>query len=738
MTFIHPALLAGLTLAVIPVILHLVMRQRPKRLPFPAFRFLARKATTNRRKLRLRHLLLLLMRVLLISFMCLALARPRIISEHFSLLGDQPVAAVLVIDTSMSMGYIVADQSRLDEVKKRALELIDGLPTGSRLAILDPAEPGGEWLPSASMARDRVLSRELAAGAGPLTDSLAAAYRLFEEQQTKNADTGDVSPRYLYVFTDRTPACWDVSRTKDVVGLRDRAGEPKIQHVMIDVGVEKPVDLALTEVRLKPQVVPANKPVVMPVMVHATGQDVDTQLQCRIDGLPDVDVKPVKIKAGQTQQIEFRRSGLKPGVYRADIALATSDAVIQDNTQFVTFEVRTPRPVLVICDRTEDAKAIVAALKANYPSEAKTTADADLRTMAPADFNKYRAVCLMSVAAPGRAGLWDKLEEYVTQGGGVGIFPGGEEMIVHDYNQDGAARRLLPASFKQILSGNNDGEVWIEYQYSHPLIAPFREYKQMPESGFADHPPRTFKYWEVEPREKGLTLLRYGNKLRHPAILETGFDRSIVHGKLLLFTTRFDNWRDARDMPWNDYWPDWVYLALVNKTLQYLAGEAEDAEFNFVAGPPVSIVLPPGVRPAAFTLSGPGLSPSDTVVPRPDKATQLLLTKPQMPGHYTLSSPDRSWTASFSLNPSPAEFQLTPRVPLESLAELFPEDYIIAPTLGTPIVKNLDQRTRQPLELFPWLMLLLLILLAVENYFANRFYRREPATEDAAPGKLTT
>src|SRR5262245_5424142 len=255
MTFIHPALLAGLALAAIPVILHLVMRQKPKRLPFPAFRFLARKATTNRRKLRLRHLLLLLLRILLIALMCLALARPKIISEHFNLLGDQPVTAVLVIDTSYSMGYTVVGQTRLDEVKKRALELIDGLPNGSRFAVLDPAETGGEWLPSAMAARDRVLSRELSAGAGPLTDSVATAYRLFEELARNSSEGADQPPRFLYVFTDRTPACWDVSRTKDLVTMRDRTGDPKIQHVMIDVGVDKPVDLAILEVALKPQVI---------------------------------------------------------------------------------------------------------------------------------------------------------------------------------------------------------------------------------------------------------------------------------------------------------------------------------------------------------------------------------------------------------------------------------------------------------------------------------------------------
>ena len=63
MTFIHGYLLAGLVLAGVPILVHLIMRQKPRVLPFPAFRFLRQRALTNRRTLRLRHLLLMLLRV---------------------------------------------------------------------------------------------------------------------------------------------------------------------------------------------------------------------------------------------------------------------------------------------------------------------------------------------------------------------------------------------------------------------------------------------------------------------------------------------------------------------------------------------------------------------------------------------------------------------------------------------------------------------------------------------------
>src|SRR5215468_9313174 len=54
----HTILIAGAALVGLPILLHLIMKQEPMRLSFPAFRFLTQKLKTNQRKLRLRHFIL--------------------------------------------------------------------------------------------------------------------------------------------------------------------------------------------------------------------------------------------------------------------------------------------------------------------------------------------------------------------------------------------------------------------------------------------------------------------------------------------------------------------------------------------------------------------------------------------------------------------------------------------------------------------------------------------------------
>src|SRR5947209_1516181 len=151
MSFVFPVLLGGLVLAGVPILLHLIMRQKPKTLSFPAFRFLVQRQRTNLRKLQLRHLLLLLLRIGLIVLVCLALGRPRLVHPGLHLDSERPVAAVLIFDTSLSMEYKTSDgRTRLDEAKKRGQEFVNELPSGSRFVILDTAEPigssRGDWL----------------------------------------------------------------------------------------------------------------------------------------------------------------------------------------------------------------------------------------------------------------------------------------------------------------------------------------------------------------------------------------------------------------------------------------------------------------------------------------------------------------------------------------------------------------------------------------------------------------
>src|SRR4029079_280770 len=82
--FVNLSLLLGGALIAVPVVLHLIMRQRPKQLVFPALRFVHERRLANQRRLQLRHWLLLALRCGAIGLFAAALARPSVASAALS------------------------------------------------------------------------------------------------------------------------------------------------------------------------------------------------------------------------------------------------------------------------------------------------------------------------------------------------------------------------------------------------------------------------------------------------------------------------------------------------------------------------------------------------------------------------------------------------------------------------------------------------------------------------------
>src|SRR5262249_32761758 len=137
----------------------------------------------------------------------------------------------------------------------------------------------------------------------------------------------------------------------------------QVQELVVDVGAQSPVDVALAAIDLRRQVIPMDDDLVLRVTARATGADCETVVTCRIDGAKAADRKPIQLKAGQSKVLIFQRPNLSPGPHQAEITLETSDALPANNAAFATFEVRGSRKVLILADEPKDAAFFAAALE---------------------------------------------------------------------------------------------------------------------------------------------------------------------------------------------------------------------------------------------------------------------------------------------------------------------------------------------------------------------------------------
>jgi hypothetical protein len=106
MGWLAPSLLAGLLAVTVPVVIHMIHRERRETVAFPSLMFLRKIPYKSVRRQKLRHLLLLALRCLAIAIVVFAFARPFLEKRvPVAPTGSDGRDVVLLIDRSYSMAH---------------------------------------------------------------------------------------------------------------------------------------------------------------------------------------------------------------------------------------------------------------------------------------------------------------------------------------------------------------------------------------------------------------------------------------------------------------------------------------------------------------------------------------------------------------------------------------------------------------------------------------------------------
>ncbi len=235
MTFAHVGLLAaGLAGVAIPIIIHLLFRQRRRPVPWAAMRFLLEAFRKQRRKLRVQQWLLLLVRCLVIACVALALGRPLL--ERAGILGGVGGRDVyLVIDDSLASSVRTGEDGRtaLDAHKEAAIGILETLVSGDRAGLVTLGAPSSA--PVVPASSDLGAIRQMVADLEP-TDGEADFAGAFESLRARLGEDGkpELTGREVAVvlLSDFLRGSADLSRPLartlgEVEGLRVLASRPR-------------------------------------------------------------------------------------------------------------------------------------------------------------------------------------------------------------------------------------------------------------------------------------------------------------------------------------------------------------------------------------------------------------------------------------------------------------------------------------------------------------------------------
>jgi len=209
-TFLHPLVLVGLAAAAIPALLHLLERRVPPEAEFPSLRYLSEAERQNARRLKLRHLLLLILRTALILLIVLAAARPLFPTRARGGSLHEPTALAVILDNSASSGLVADGRPALERLKTMARGSLARATASDRLwlVLADGVARAG--------TREALLATVDSAGVSARRLDLTAAVRAV----TRLVDAEPLPAREVHVVSDLQRTALGPGRAGALRGVR--------------------------------------------------------------------------------------------------------------------------------------------------------------------------------------------------------------------------------------------------------------------------------------------------------------------------------------------------------------------------------------------------------------------------------------------------------------------------------------------------------------------------------------
>ncbi|HZA50015.1 MAG TPA: BatA domain-containing protein [Myxococcaceae bacterium] len=624
MTFAQPWMLLGALAALIPLLIHLFDRRRPRPVPFGAISFVLRSQRRTASRLKLRRLILYALRTLILLAIPIALAQPEWQqTARAAALARGPAATAIVLDASLSMRWTEGQSlfERGRELARAALrDLRPEEPATVLICTPDSALPGAPIFDRRRLhaliddARPTFL-------AGGLNRCLELAARALEESP--------MAGKRLVLVSDLTASALRLEAPPPTLkGPDGQQVRPEIVLRDSADGREALPNRAFVALRIEPALQAGPRTFQFTLTVRnfsaqpAKDLEVALRIGDRVVTKGFVDLPP----NGTAQKVlvwRFDDGGTVTGE-----AQLTADALAEDDRRAFVLHVPRELKALVVNGsphsvRYRDEAFFVDAALGGQGSPVRES----LRDTAAAwreDFTQYDLIYLLNVSAPPED-VAERLREFVEAGGGL-FASMGDHVDPDAWNA--RLGSVLPRRLRLVKTAAVPNEEGAEgraarlgqISLEHPIFSPF--------SGRAGEglvSARFYRYMLLEadpgadPGHPSQVLATYDDGAPAVAAARRG------KGRVVLFTSTVD-----RD--WADVAIRTSFLPLIQRTSSFLAGSLEERESMRV---PVGTAFP--LRREGATGIGEVRAPSGASVPLQPREEGAFLVGPVLePGVHSV------------------------------------------------------------------------------------------------------
>lgn len=720
MSFLNPAFLGALALVGIPLLIHLIRRRKLKVVPWAAMEFLRQSQKKQKRRLRIEELILLGLRMLIVALAVMAFARPVLRALGVPLLSQNArVYAVVVLDNSLSMDFRGADGKRSFEKAQTAADTVLSRllkPGDSASLVLLSDKP--EAVVSApsfdlSLVRDRVRAARVGDRA---TDYLAAA------QSVVSLLKGMQTPvKEVYWITDDQADAWNSSKREAAKAVWGELGKlARVTWVSVGETAGQRDNLAVEQPSLGRELVTPYLPtrIESRVVNYGAKSRNDLTVNLRVDGRPAGSTR-LSVPAGGAETARFVYLFNQPGTHVGEITLGdggSTDGLERDNTAPFVARTRERIKTLIQDMRPNDDPArsesfyLLTAMAPGGSTESLAPKLREGEGLGSVNLRDYDAVVIAGMTDFSSADA-RTLGEYVRGGGGVLLFPGPNTNTAQINNDLGAAG-LLPAKLgaKRVVPDEN-AVTLNPATIAHPALALFKDTSAL-NLGSA----RFTAYYPLDPATDASdpnavqTLIRFSSG--DPAFVE----RRVGLGKIILAAS-------SAGTSWNQLPLKPSYVPLIYQLVSYL-GEGPSSHRNLQQDEPLFLSLPLTDANKSVRITLPNGQPVTQSSALDARGVTFRYTNTAQAGLYRVAVAGSKTTDAFAVGMPPGESDLTPTDPAQAITQAgLPAKSLTVAANPTQLEASV-RRSRYGAELWRPLVWLVLPLLFLESFLAQRFGRR--------------
>lgn len=610
--FQNPGLAAAAGLAAVPLIIHLLNRQRYKPMEWAAMRFVLAAYRRTRRRVQLENLILLLLRMGAIALLAFAIARPYASKDGaFAPLTEHRRDMVLVVDASASTGYREEIETVFERLLARTQSVISDLDgsRGDRVHVILGATRGvsfGWQSPEKALA---ILSTVTDPYDEPLDMPvvLAEVVALATEEA---AGTGQSTIEVRLLSDGQRSSFVSESGNLALTQELDALAELGVEVLVEDHGPAVPVPANLSVTLITPtegeMVVGAPADIAVRIENRGTSPRPAERVALAVDGnkLP---IQQVDVPASGSAEAIFSVQFDRPGPHSLVASLDGDRLAVDDSRATV---VHAPDPVRVMVvngapseDIEEDEVGfLMLALEpliggdgwkpALAPFSA-TEVTVDALTDPDLDLFDFDVIVLAGVGVLPES-ILPRLEERVAAGGSLVTTLGPRVADLDAINS-----RLFRADGTGLMPAELLRKVQVARRESYYRIADFEEEHPAFEF-FTDDAWRRYlvevplyQFASVRPQEGARVLATLDDASRSPLLIERSFDQ----GRCFLYTSSFHpDWSDIVRSPR-------TLVPFVHEWMRY-AGRRKSASRVITPGQPLSLEI--DVYPRMSELIVPG------------------------------------------------------------------------------------------------------------------------------------